>query len=294
MSKKCKSDCELTDKICNPVSGRCVTKSGKIGKALVKRKSSPHRRKSSKLEVSPLISPKTIINPPIISPHLKSPSPVSQLSNFFTRRAGPDVTNLIEEFADPCKMAMLSGHKCKPFITNFTNTKTGKTLPCTLYCMKHCEPEQFLPLLTWDLIPDKVEILLYNGKTIVKNIIKVGTTIIIQRKQSHDNFRSIFTNVSDNVWNNVISKSYSRSNPVQLSSFQVAEKLCNDIKYNDGIDLMSFYIYLNFLPNPLLFNSQIAKFKFNKPYFQPEQIWKFEGTTIIIEKEISTSFFRND
>jgi hypothetical protein len=33
----CKTDCSLTNKICNPKTGRCVTKTGTIGKSILKK-----------------------------------------------------------------------------------------------------------------------------------------------------------------------------------------------------------------------------------------------------------------
>jgi hypothetical protein len=62
MSKACKQKCDI-DKICNPDTGRCVTKSGKIGKTLLAKKKSdspkPTKKKTSPPKVSKKKSPET-------------------------------------------------------------------------------------------------------------------------------------------------------------------------------------------------------------------------------------------
>jgi hypothetical protein len=77
----CKKPCKA-DQICNPSSGRCVLRSGKIGKSLIALKKSPKRKSRSPVKSpkrksrSPVKSPKRKSRSPVKSPKRKSRSPV--------------------------------------------------------------------------------------------------------------------------------------------------------------------------------------------------------------------------
>ena len=79
MSDKCKNVKCPRDKICNPETGRCVLKTGKIGKALLKSRASP--RRASPRRASPRRA-----SPRRASPRRASPRRASPLVEMVIRR----------------------------------------------------------------------------------------------------------------------------------------------------------------------------------------------------------------
>jgi hypothetical protein len=129
-STPCKKPCEK-GKICNPVSGRCVLRKGKIGKQLLKSrsKSKSRRSKSSKrfkrsksLKRKKLISPFLALGPDVIRHGIKP----------FVE-AG-DCGDLTQKFG------------CKGPLSVFVD-KEGNRKDCAWTCMSDCRPSELMSLI---------------------------------------------------------------------------------------------------------------------------------------------------
>jgi hypothetical protein len=132
-SSPCKKPCG-SGKICNPTSGRCVLRKGKIGKQLLKSrsKSKSRRSKSSKR----LKRSKSSKRKKLISPFLALGSDVIRygIKPFVT--AGGNCEDLTQKFG------------CKGPSSVFVNKK-GKRIDCAWTCMSDCKPSELMSLVNY-------------------------------------------------------------------------------------------------------------------------------------------------
>ena len=123
----CKTDCSLTNKICNPKTGRCVTKTGTIGKSILKKNMSKQcncytgkgsrckntvshsglychlHAKCTKKYTSPTKkkSPSRKASPKVKTSHPTPMSWISQLGQQLGGKTGKGLQNIIIDYAVP-------------------------------------------------------------------------------------------------------------------------------------------------------------------------------------------------
>lgn len=228
-------------KICNPKTGKCVLRKGKIGQSIVSSISITH------------------------------PIKLNELKYLGTRFAPSLPSSYLKQFISPsgeCDSITNYGQKCKSIYTAFRDTETNTTKDCSWYCLSKCQPDKLKPLLN---VPDQI-ILTIGNKNFNFSVIdyitisfqSLGDLVLIIRR------KGIYSGSQNNRWEVMY-------NGIKIEEENtVIETICRFIHKNMPHGSINFEAEITLDMTPYrkdIPKSPISNMRFNHPWIRPEEYW---------------------